>query len=229
MAGESIGSTEASDIQLDIESNLSKFQDLEKDCQHLFVKFKRFSCFIHRLQIVVKRFEKDASLTPLMKKAKKIVSAFRHSVTCTSELNTACNKSLIAHVSTRWNSTPLMLRILLDVQEYVSIIITKHLKSQLSHLWNGLSGVSLWSYWANLSWYVCSLEDWVLRVKGIGSAKTWRSLLVWLIGLDCHLSCSNWTTPGAFDHVVQLLIRSGPGSSAAVHWKDRYHLFKCRL
>ena len=89
---------------------------------------KRHSCSIHRLQTAVRAFEKDEALMPILKKARLIVRTFRKSSVATEELIKQTGLTLVADVSTRWNSTLLCLRRLDEVKEAVQEIMSRHLK-----------------------------------------------------------------------------------------------------
>lgn len=103
--------------------NISKIHLLVRDNGANIVKgckeagIPSVSCFIHTLQLVITQsIDSQRSVVDLIATCKKIVGHFNHSSTACSklkeiqaELNVAPNK-LIQDVSTRWNSTFLMIK-----------------------------------------------------------------------------------------------------------------------
>ncbi|GAU89649.1 hypothetical protein RvY_02177 [Ramazzottius varieornatus] len=123
----SVVSAEMEDANTQQEVN--EYIRLEGECETEFDgRIKRHSCTIHRLQTAVRAFEKDEKLKPTIKKARIIVKTFRMSHVATGELLKATGLTLIADVSTRWNSTLLFLRRLDEVREPVKEIMARHLK-----------------------------------------------------------------------------------------------------
>ncbi|GAU88399.1 hypothetical protein RvY_01107 [Ramazzottius varieornatus] len=101
----------------------------EDECDTEFNgRIKRHSCTIHRLQTAVRVFEKDDKLEPIIKKARIIVKTFRMSQVATGEFLKATGLTLIADISTRCNSTMLLMRRLDEVREPVKEIMARHLK-----------------------------------------------------------------------------------------------------
>ena len=89
---------------------------------------KRHSCAIHRLQTTVQAFEKDVQLNPVLQKARRIVRTSRKSNVATEELLKVTELTLVANVSTRWNSTLLLLKRLELLEVPVQDIMSKFLK-----------------------------------------------------------------------------------------------------
>ncbi|GAV06402.1 hypothetical protein RvY_16405-2 [Ramazzottius varieornatus] len=111
------------------QQQVNEYMRFEGECETKFDgRIKRHSCTIHRLQTAVRAFEKDEKLKPIIKKARIIVKTFRMSHVATGELLKATGLTLIADVSTRWNSTLLFLRRLDEVRKPVNEIMARHLK-----------------------------------------------------------------------------------------------------
>lgn len=94
----------------------------------MFGSIKRHSCAIHRMQTAVRAFEKDEKLKPILQKARRIVRTFRQSNVATEDLLKVSDLTLVADVSTRWNSTLLFLKRLDLLKDAVQDSMTKHLK-----------------------------------------------------------------------------------------------------
>ncbi|GAV00821.1 hypothetical protein RvY_11616-1 [Ramazzottius varieornatus] len=115
--------------EANVVEEVDEYMQFEEQCDREFDgRIKRHSCTIHRLQTAVRVFEKDETLKPIIRKARVIVKTFRMSTVATGELIKATNLTLIADVSTRWNSTLLFLKRLDLVQDSVKEIMARHLK-----------------------------------------------------------------------------------------------------
>ncbi|GAV03655.1 hypothetical protein RvY_14049 [Ramazzottius varieornatus] len=111
------------------QQEVNEYMRFESECETEFDgRIKRHSCTIHRLQTAVRAFEKDEKLKSIINWARIIVRTFRMSHVATGELLKATGLTLIADVSTRWNSTLLSLRRLDEVREPVKEIMARHLK-----------------------------------------------------------------------------------------------------
>ncbi|XP_055357212.1 uncharacterized protein LOC129602241 [Paramacrobiotus metropolitanus] len=129
-----------------VDNDSQQFLDFEDNEDRLYTDYNRHPCFIHTLQLVVRIFEKAVEVKPLMKKVRFLVSAFNKSANATTALIRTGKRKLICDVSTRWNSTLLMVRRLLELKDCVrKVIVDANLKvSDLSPLeWKILEGVDL--------------------------------------------------------------------------------------
>ena len=70
----------------------------------------------------------DEKLKPILQKARRIVRTFRKSNVATEELLKVTELTLVADVSTRWNSTLLFLKRLDLLKDAVQDSMVKHLK-----------------------------------------------------------------------------------------------------
>ncbi|GAV00534.1 hypothetical protein RvY_11367 [Ramazzottius varieornatus] len=115
--------------EANVVEEVDEYMQFAEQCdRELDGRIERHSCTIHRLQTAVRVFEKDEMLKPIIRKARVIVKTFRMSTVATGELIKATNLTLIADVSTRWNSTLLFLKRLDLVQDSVKEIMARHLK-----------------------------------------------------------------------------------------------------
>ena len=96
-----------------------------------FTPFRHIPCFAHTLNLVIKNsIEANDYVFGLLDKCRNIVAYFKKSTTATAKLNQlSCSskKKLKPDVKTRWNSTLIMLRSLLDLKQSVddSLAIVK--------------------------------------------------------------------------------------------------------
>ena len=98
---------ELTDEQL--ENEVEEFEEAERVATDTFVGYYRLPCFIHLLQLVVRKFDTIKEFHRLIKKATKLVSSFNKSGNTTARLIQMAGVKLIGDVKTRWNSTYLML------------------------------------------------------------------------------------------------------------------------
>ena len=79
--------------------------------------FKRLGCFIHTLQLVVNSCVITSNTA--VKKARQLVSLYNKSYKTTEKLVKKAGKKLINDVSTRWNSTFLMISQMIDFKPHL--------------------------------------------------------------------------------------------------------------
>ena len=93
-----------------------------------FTTFRHIPCFAHTLNLVVKNsIDANDYVSELLDKCRGIVSYFKKSTTGTSklkQLSQSSQKKLKPDVKTRWNSTLIMLRSLLDLKQPVDDALT---------------------------------------------------------------------------------------------------------
>ena len=93
--------------------------------------WRHVSCFAHTLNLIVRgAIDDTADLSPLVQKARNIVSFFRRSVVAADKLrqvqisiDNVCTKKLIPDVTTRRNSLLTVLRSLQDLKESVPSLL----------------------------------------------------------------------------------------------------------
>lgn len=118
---------------------VNDFDEHENDHATALVGWKRNSCFIHTLQLVVTEFEKSpCSIT----KAKKIVKKFNKSCKATEKLVKLAGKKLVSNCPTRWDSMFLMLYHLVSVKSHAKTVLEEQ-------GWDGLSA-SQWKHIQNI-------------------------------------------------------------------------------
>jgi hypothetical protein len=81
---------------------------------------RRLPCIVHMLQQVVKQGMAHSSIPVIISKAKNIAKVIRKSSVATEKLVQLCGKSVTMDCTTRWNSTYMMCRRLLDIKHDVT-------------------------------------------------------------------------------------------------------------
>ena len=118
---------EDSDVQFDSEQCMSNeilnFEQTEENHNEAFMSYKRISCFIHTLQLVVKVFEANPSFKNSLQKAHSVVKKVNKSCKATEKVIKLANKKLIGDCPTRWDSTYLMISRLLDVKNHLTAVL----------------------------------------------------------------------------------------------------------
>ena len=87
------------------------------------IAYKRISCFIHTLQLVVKIFESTPSFRSSLQTAYSIVKKVNKSCKATELLIQKAGKKLVSDCPTRWDSTCLMIKRLLDVKPHLNEVL----------------------------------------------------------------------------------------------------------
>lgn len=87
-------------------------------------EWRHVHCFAHTLSLIVKgAIEKTPEFLAILLRARAIVTFFHHSHKATAKLASLCKdrttKVLAQDVATRWNSTLIMIRSLIDLKEFV--------------------------------------------------------------------------------------------------------------
>ena len=118
---------EDSDVQFDSEqwmsNEISNFEQTEENHNEAFMSYKRISCFIHTLQLVVKVFEANPSFKNSLQKAHSVVKKVNKLCKATEKVIKLANKKLIGNCPTRWDSTYLMISRLLDVKNHLTAVL----------------------------------------------------------------------------------------------------------
>ena len=105
-------------------AEIADFEQQEDDHTRVFnVAYKRTSCFIHTLQLVVKIFEANPSFRSSLKKAYGIVKRVNRSCKATERLIEKAGKKLVSNCPTRWDSTYLMISRLVDVKQHLTAVL----------------------------------------------------------------------------------------------------------
>ena len=99
------------------------FEQTEENHNEAFMSYKRISCFIHTLQLVVKVFEANPSFKNSLQKAHSVVKKVNKSCKATEKVIKLANKKLIGDCPTRWDSTYLMISRLLDVKNHLTAVL----------------------------------------------------------------------------------------------------------
>ena len=126
--------------RLTIESEVNDFELAEESHQTVFDSYRRLSCFIHTLQLVVN--SNVLGCIPTVSKARRIVSKVNKSCVLTKSVIKKAGKKLVSDVPTRWNSTFLMIDRLLQVREDLCDILEEHALENLTQSqWNKLESI----------------------------------------------------------------------------------------
>ena len=162
-----------------IDQDTEEFDSKETDHQIAFADYRRISCFAHSLQLVVTHFDKVSPFQRVIRKAKKLVAKFNKSTKATEKLIALAHKKLISDCPTRWSSSFLLFKRLLEVRESVGQVLT-----ELE--WNGLQA----SEWKKLESIVVLLESFAqYTTLCCGEEYTTLSTVVPIImELNCHLT-----------------------------------------
>ena len=115
-----------------LRNEMQQCEELEDEHHAAFFQYKRISCAIHTLQLVVKLFEGSPCFHKTLKKAKKIVAKVNKSTKATEKLIEKANKKLVGDCPTRWDSTYLMLTRMVSVKVHLNNVLDEL-------LWDGLS------------------------------------------------------------------------------------------
>lgn len=111
------------DIAMRCRDERREFERLEEEHQNVFFQYKRSSCVIHTLQLVVKIFEDNPCFRSTLKKAKGIVKKVNKSTKATEKLIQLAKKKLRGDCPTRWDSTFLMLERMVDVKAHLNNVL----------------------------------------------------------------------------------------------------------
>ena len=130
-------------------------------------KIKRISCLSHSLQLVINSFDKFRNrrngrprFNQIIGKARQLVAKFNSSTKATPMLIAATKKKLIGDVVTRWSSTYLMLKRLIELRQAVSEICDKL-------VWDCLTN----SEWCMIVSVVNLLEPFACYTQLVSSSK----------------------------------------------------------
>ena len=118
------------------EEAIKQFEQCENDHIIALLGWKRNSCFVHTLQLVVKEFERAPCFKSTLTKVHKIVQKVNKSCKATEMLVKLAKKKLVSNCPTRWDSTFLMISRLISIKDHVNTIL-----EELG--WDGLT-VSQW-------------------------------------------------------------------------------------
>ena len=161
-----------------IDQETAEFDENEVDHQIAFSKYNRISCFAHLLQLVVPQFDKVSPFQRILKKARKLVAKFNKSTKATERLLALQQKKLVSDCPTRWSSTFLLLKRLLERKETVCLVTLKL-------EWNGLQ-TSEWKKINNIVDFLQPFAEYTTLC--CGEDYTSLSAVVPIImELNCHL------------------------------------------
>ena len=112
VVGSEVGSSEEEDFDRRESSIVAQFSSMT-----------RLSCFAHTLQLVVVKFNNDASVKPVLKNAYALVKKVNSSTRATQLLVQRCGKKLVSNCPTRWSSTFLLIDRMLEVREALNQVL----------------------------------------------------------------------------------------------------------
>jgi hypothetical protein len=102
---------------------IQECERLEDEHHTAFFQYKRNSCVIHTLQLVVKIFETNPCFRSAIKKAKSIIKKVNKSTRATEKLIQLAKRKLRSDCPTRWDSTYLMLERLVEVKIHLNSVL----------------------------------------------------------------------------------------------------------
>ena len=102
------------------EVDIQEYEDQEAQHDIEFCCYKRSSCYIHTLQLVVRTFDQNSASTTMVKNVHKLVNKVNKSAKATENL---INLKLISDCPTGWSSSYLMMSRLLKVKLHLAEIL----------------------------------------------------------------------------------------------------------
>ena len=149
--------------ELEATANSEILEFCSKELEHsvVFVGWKRISCIIHTLQLVVKLFEINPVFRPTIKKAHRLVKRFNKSCKATEMLIKKSGRKLVSDCPTRWDSTFLMLSRLIDLKVHVNYV-----SNELS--WETLSS----NQWKQLDLILSLLQPFAHQTNIVGAEQS---------------------------------------------------------
>jgi hypothetical protein len=140
------------------------------------VSYRRLGCLAHTLQLLIKDAY-EGVYKDVLSKARSMVGKVRKSSVALERIASVCGKTVISDNTTRWNSTYLMAKRLLE------------LKLDLNNLLLGLKMNSLLtSEWDQLEEIVALLEPFKIQTDILQSdALSLSYVIPSLLELECHL------------------------------------------
>ena len=106
-----------------VDKDEQDFHECEVEHDEEFSSLNRIGCFAHTLQLVVNKFDDVSLFKELMKQAHLVVRKVNASTKATERLVALCGKKLLKDCPTRWSSTFLMVKRLLDVKDKLKIVL----------------------------------------------------------------------------------------------------------
>lgn len=139
--------------------------------------YKRLSCLAHGIQLVVKTMDKSTWFTASMSQARGIVSSIRVSSVATQMLIAKAGKTVIPDCPTRWSSSFLLIRRLLELKGPISEVF-EELR------WDNL----LASEWAKLDDIRAILQPFAEHTNSIQTdVLSLSNVVPVILDLKCHL------------------------------------------
>ena len=120
-------------IDKGIDQLVTEFEISEEEHSQVFreVGSRRLSCFPYTLQLVVCKFSKNKSVQEAITDAHSLVRSVNTSGVGTQLFISLCGKKLVSSVPTRWGSTYLMLKRLLEVRPLLPQVLDTMRKDDL--------------------------------------------------------------------------------------------------
>jgi hypothetical protein len=140
------------------------------------VPFRRMPCMAHTLQLIVKEAYKKR-YAGIIGKARQLVAKIRKSSVAVEKLVTVCGKNVVSDCTTRWNSTFLMAKRLLEVKDSVNSVLGEMSMDTL-----------LASEWTKLYEMSQLLESFAVHTDTLQTDTLSLSYIIpSLLDLQCHL------------------------------------------
>ena len=108
-----------------VDKDEQDFHECEVEHDEEFSSLNRIGCFAHNLQLIVNKFDDVRLFKELMKRAHSVVRKVNASTKATERLVALCGKKLLKDCPTRWSSTFLTVKRLLDVKDKLKIVLDK--------------------------------------------------------------------------------------------------------
>ena len=119
------------DVMPSVDTEIEERDRLEEEHRSTFSCYKRTSCVIHTLQLVVIIFETNPAFRSTLQKAKKIVKKVKKSTKATESLIQKAHKKLMGDCKTHV-TTYLMLSRMIEVKAHLSSVLDELLWDNLS-------------------------------------------------------------------------------------------------
>lgn len=140
------------------------------------VQYRCMPCMAHTLQLIVKGIYKTTYMH-IITKTRHLVGQIRRSSVAVEKLLQVCGKNVTSYCTTRWNSTCLMTKRLLEIKSHVNTVLSE---VGIDTLLN--------SEWVKLEEMVQLLEPFAIQTDVMQTDFMSLSLILpSLLDIECHL------------------------------------------
>ena len=106
-----------------VDKDEQDFQACEMEHDQEFSSLNWIGCFSHTLQLVVNKIDDISLFKELLKWAHSVVRTVNSSTKAKERLVALCGKKLLKDCPTRWRSTFLMVKRLIDVKDKLKVVL----------------------------------------------------------------------------------------------------------